>query len=189
MKAAWLAVLALAIAGYAGVVAPGERTVRSLTRESQHLYELTNRNEAVLRQRASLVRLRDRVRRDLDGLGAENTPAKAALALIELLDRVGKQRDVSVGTFAPDETAGSGDAQQISLAIHGSYEEVLPFLSDLTRHRPLVEVESADLQRQSDTSDGSEIDGQVRVVLYHTAAGFIHTIPTEVHPHDTTAHD
>lgn len=181
--------LCLAITGYAGVVAPAERTVRSLARESQDLYDLANRNEAVLSQRAALVRLRDRVRRDLDGLGTENTPAKAALALIELLDHLGKQRDVAVGTFAPDETAAGEDAQHISLALHGSYDGVLPFLSDLTRHGPLVEVESAELQRQSDGSDGAEVDGQVRVVLYHTPAGFIHSIPTEVHSHGSTAHD
>lgn len=180
MRIAWLVVVALAVAGYTGVVAPSERTVRSLTRESQDLYELANRNEAVLAQRASLVRLRDRVRRDLAELGAEKTPAKAALAFIELLDRQGKQRDVSVGTFAPDETTGNEDAQQISLTVRGSYEDLLPFLSDMTRHRPLVEVESAELQRQSDGSDGTEIDGQVRVVLYHTPAGFIHGTQTEV---------
>lgn len=189
MKTLWLAVLALAVAGYTAVVAPSERTVRSLERESRDLYELANRNEAVLAQRASLVRLRDRVRRDLDELGAEKTPAKAALAFIQLLDRQGKSREVSVGTFAPDETAPGEDAQQISLTIRGSYEDVLGFVSDVTRHRPLVELESAELQRQSDGSDGTQIDGQLRVVLYHTANGFIHAIQTEVRQHDTTAHD
>lgn len=189
MKPAWLAVLALAVAGYAGVVAPSERAVRSLARESQDLYELANRNDAVLAQRASLLRLRDRVRRDLGELGAEKTPGKAALAFIELLERQGKKRDVSVGTFAPDETAAGSDAQHIALSVRGSYEDLLPFVSDLTRHRPLAEVESVELQRQSDTSDGSEINGQVRVVLYHAPAGFIQTVQTEVHLHDTTAHD
>ncbi len=187
MKTAWLVVLALAAAVYAGIVAPSERTVQSLTRESQDLYELTNRNEAILAQRSSLTRLRDRVRRDLDALGAV-TPAKAGLALIELLDRQAKLRDVSVGTFAPDETSADADAQQISLTVHGSYENVLPFVSDLTRHRPLVEVESAQLQRQAG-ENGSEIDAQVRAVFYRTPAGFIHAIQTEVHPHDTSAHD
>lgn len=189
MKVGWLGVAAVAVAGYAGIVAPSEQTIRSLARESQDLYELANRNEAVLAQRAPLMRLRDRVRRDLDELGAEKTPAKAALALIQLLDSEGKKRDVSVGTFAPDETAAGGDAQRISLTLHGSYEDVLPFLSDLTRRRPLVEVESAELQRQSDESDGSVIDGQVRVVLYHSRAGFIHGGQTEVLQHDTSAHD
>ena len=189
MKIAWLAVLAIVVAGYAGVVAPSERTVRTLARESQDLYDLANRNEAVLAQRASLVRLRDRVRRDLDELGSEKTSAKAALALIELLDREGTKRNVSVGTFAPDETDVHGDAQRVSLTLHGSYEDVLPFLSDLTRHRPLVEVESAELQRQSGGSEGSEIDGQLHVVLYHTAAALIEESQTEVHSHDTTAHD
>jgi Tfp pilus assembly protein PilO len=189
VKIAWLLVLAVAVAGYAGIVAPAERTVRSLTRESQDLYELTSRNEALLAQRSSLARLRDRVQRDLDELGAVKTPAKAALALLELLDREGKLRDVSVGTFAPDETAAGAEAQQISLSIHGSYENLLPFLSDLTRQRPLVEVESAELQRQADGSNGSDIDAQVRVALYRTAAGFIHAIQTEVHSHDTTDHD
>lgn len=189
MKIAWFLVLAVAVAGYAGIVAPAERTVRSLTRESQDLYELTNRNQALLAQRSSLARLRDRVQRDLDELGAARTPGKAALALIELLDREGTLRDVSVGTFAPDETAAGSDAQQISLTVHGSYENVLPFLGDLTRHRALVEVESAELQRQAEESNGSEIDAQVRVALYRTAAGFIHAIQTEVHPHDTTDHD
>jgi hypothetical protein len=189
VKIAWFVVLAFAFAGYAGIVAPAERTVRSLTRESQDLYELTNRNEALLAQRSSLARLRDRVQRDLDELGAVKTPAKAALTLIELLDREGKLRDVAVGTFAPDETAAGADAQQISLTVHGSYENLLAFLSDLTRHRPLVEVQSAELQRQAGGSDGSDIDAQVRVALYRTPAGFIHAIQTEVHPHDTNAHD
>jgi len=103
VKAAWLAVLCLAVAGYAGVVAPAERTVRSLTRESQDLYELANRNEAVLAQRAALVRLRDRVRSDLNELDAENTPAKAALALIELLDRL-------ENALRSGETTGDGTA-------------------------------------------------------------------------------
>jgi type II secretion system (T2SS) protein M len=189
MRAAWVAVFALALAGYGVIVSPSERTVRSLTRQSQDLYELANRNEAVLTQRASLVRLRDRVRRDLDELTSENTPAKASLAFIELLDREEKKRDVSVGTFAPEETASSGDTQRISLSLRGSYENVLPFLSDLTRNRPLAEVESAELQRPADGSDGSQIDGQVRLTLYHTPAGFIHTVHTEVRQHDTTAHD
>jgi Tfp pilus assembly protein PilO len=189
MKLAWLVVLAVALAGYAGVVAPAERTVRSLARESQDLYELTNRNESVLAQRSSLTRLRDRVRRDLDELGAVKTPAKAALGLIELLDREGKLRNVSVGTFSPDETADGADAQKIALTVHGSYENVLQLVGDLTRHGPLLEVESAELQRQADESDGSEIDAQVRVVLYRSPAGFVHAVQTEVHPHDTTPHD
>lgn len=189
MRVAWILILAVAVAGYAGVVAPAEQTVRSLTRESEDLYELTSRDEALLGQRSSLARLRDRVRRDLDQLDTVRTPAKAALALIELLDWEGKLRDVSIGTFAPDETGGGDDAQQISLTIHGSYENLLPFLSDLTRHHALVEVKSAELQRQADASDGSEIDAQVHVALYRTPAGFIHTIPTEVHPHEATAHD
>lgn len=189
MKIAWLVVLVLAVAGYAGVVAPAERTARSLAHESQDLYELTHRNEALLAQRSSLARLRDRVRGDLDELGAVRTPARAALALIEVLDREGKRHDVSVGTFAPDETAAGADAQQISLTLHGSYENLLPFLSDLTRRRPLVQVESAELQRQADGSDGSDLDAQIRIALYRTPAGFIHAIQTEVYPHDTTAHD
>jgi Tfp pilus assembly protein PilO len=189
VKIPWLVVLAVVVAGYAGVVAPSERTVRTLARESQDLYELANRNEAALAQRASLVRLRDRVRHDLDELSTERSPAKAALAFIELLDREGKKRGVSIGTFAPDETAAGDDAARISLTLHGAYEDVLSLLSDLTRHRPLVEVESAELQRQSDASDGSEIDGQVRVVLYHTAAAFNHADQTEAYPHDPSAHD
>lgn len=187
MKIAWLVVFALAAAVYAGIVAPAERTVRSLTRESQGLYELTTRNESMLAQRSSLTRLRDRVRRDLDELGAA-TPAKAALALIELLDRQGKLRDVSVASFAPDETSADADAQPLSLTVHGSYENVLPFLCDLTRHRPLVEVESVELQRQAG-ENGSEIDAEVRAVLYRTSARFIHAIQTEVHLHDSTAHE
>lgn len=189
MKTLWLAVLALAFACYAAVVAPSERTVRALERESQDLYELANRNEAVLAQRTSLIRLRDRVRRDLDELGAEKTPAKAALAFIELLDRQGKSRDVFVGTFAPDETAPGEDAQEIALTIRGSYEDVLAYVSDVTRHRPLVELESVELHRQSDGSDGTQIDGQLRVVLYHAANGLIQAIQREVRQHDTTAHD
>ncbi len=189
MKVAWVAVLAVAVAGYTGVVAPSERTVRSLERESQDLYELANRNEAVLAQRAKLVKLRDRVRSDLDELGAEKTPSRAALALIQLLDREAEKRNVSVATFAPDEANSHAEAQRISLTLHGSYENVLPLVSDLSRYRPLVEVESAELQRQSDRSDGAEIDGQVHVVLYHSTAGFIHANQTEVRPHDTTAHD
>lgn len=189
MKIAWLVVLALAVAGYAGVVAPAERTVRSLARESQDLYELTNRNEALLAQRSSLTRLRDRVQHDLDELGAVKTPAKAALALIEVLDREGKLHDVSVGTFAPDESAADADARQISLTVHGSYENLLPFLSDLTRRRPLVEVQSAELQRQADGGDGAELDARIRIALYRSPAGFVHAIQTEVHSHDTTTHD
>ncbi|HZY98275.1 MAG TPA: GspMb/PilO family protein [Candidatus Baltobacteraceae bacterium] len=188
MKGAWLAILAAAVAGYAGVVAPSEQTVRSLERESQDLYDLANRNEAVLAQRASLVTLHDRVRRDLDELGAEKTPAKAALALIQLLDREAEKRNVSVGIFAPEETGSHADPQRVALTLHGSYKSVLPLVSDLSRYRPLVEVESAELQRPSDTSDGSEIDAQVRVVLYHTTAAFTHT-QTEVRPHDPAAHD
>lgn len=189
MKLAWATVFAVVVMGYAGVVSPSERTVRSLERESQDLYDLANRNEEVLAQRASLVQLRDRVRRDLKELGAEKTPARAALALIELLDREAEKRNVSVGAFAPEESSSHADAQHISLTLHGAYENVLPLVSDLSRFRPLVEVESAELQRQSDGSDGSEIDGQVHVVLYHTTAGFIHAGQTEVRPHDTSAHD
>jgi len=189
VKLAWIAVFAVVVAGYAGIVAPSERIVRSLERESQDLYELANRNDAVLAQRASLVKLRDRVRRDLTELGAEKTPARAALALIQLLDREAERRGVSVGTFAPDESNSHADAQHISLTLHGSYESILSLVSDLSRYRPLVEVESAELQRQSDGSDGSKIDGQVHVVLFHATAGFIHASQTEVSPHDTSAHD
>jgi Tfp pilus assembly protein PilO len=189
LKIGWLAILVVLVAGYAGVVAPSERTVRSSARESEDLYDLANRNEAVLAQRTSLVRLRERVRRDLDELGAERTPAKAALALIELLDREGKKRNVSVGTFAPEEADTHADAQRVSLTVHGSYEDVLPFLSDLTRQRPLVELESAQLLREADAGDGSEIDGELRVVLYHTSAALSEDSQTEVQSHDATAHD
>jgi len=188
LQVAWLTVFAAAIGGYAGIVAPGEREARALLAQSRNLYDLANRNDAALAQRATLVRLRDRVRRDLAELGTEKTAARAALALIEVLERQGKRRNVALASFAPDDTADTGDAQRISLTLRGAYEDLLPLVSDLSRYRPLVRVEDASLTRPSGASDGSEIDAQVHVTLYHAQAGLVHSNLTETHANDPAPH-
>jgi Tfp pilus assembly protein PilO len=189
LRTAWLGIAAAGLAGYLGIVAPAERNVRALLRQGDDLYQLANRNERMLVQEKALGELQERVRRDVRELAAENTPARAALALIELLEREGAQRNVSVGGFSPEEAAAAGDdAQRIALSVHGRYEDVVPFVGDLTRQRPLVEVEGVELSRRSEDAGGSEVDGRVRVVLYHTTAGIARSNAMEAHSHDALTH-
>jgi hypothetical protein len=183
-----LCVVIAGLAGYAAIVAPAERQVQSLLLQSRYLYERTNRNERVLAQRGPLLQLRERVRRDVVELGAENTPAKASLAFIELLDREGKRRSVNVSAFAPEDSPADGDrGEPIAVAIRGRYSAIVAFLADLTRHRPLLEVKNVELSRHAADDDVSEIDGRLSVILYHNSSTLTRSSPTEAH--DSTDHD
>ena len=165
---AWLFVGALAFGGYFVAIAPAERRLQAIRTREHELYDLTIRNERLLRGAAGLSAARDRVAVDVARLAGERGAGSATLRTLELLQRESSKANVAIGGLAPDaprtaaQTAGSED---VTIAMRGTYRSLLSAIADISRHEVLLEVSNATLER---TARGvGQIDATLHATLYY----------------------
>ena len=73
LRIAWLAVVLVALLGFAAVVLPAHRRIAAIEAHAADLAELATRNEALLARPDLLERTCARVQRDLERLAGEET--------------------------------------------------------------------------------------------------------------------
>ncbi len=171
VRLAWLIVGALGIAGYALIVAPGERHLAATEFHAHELYELANRNERMLQDRDRLVAARNRVERDIRTLTGRDNEGRISLAALRLLDAETQAHHVIVSGFAP-ETSDSPDSGRIedeSIELRGAYRDVIAAVADLSRHDVLLEVDEAKIVGGSAKFAGNAtVDATVQARLYYS---------------------
>ncbi|MBV8331953.1 MAG: hypothetical protein JO192_04395 [Candidatus Eremiobacteraeota bacterium] len=165
---AWFAVLALGGIGYGTIVAPSEREVRAVSVETANVYQLAARNERALQRGADVAAAARRVRRDLTELRGAGGSGKPTLDLLTQLDAASKLRRVSFRGIVPGgRSAQESGTQAVSLSLSGEYGDILSVISDLTRHRTVVGVDSVRLSRAPQTDgDAALLDAAVSATLY-----------------------
>lgn len=168
---AWLLVLAVAIAGYGGVVVPAARRARATMSEAQDRYDAANRNLRILANASNLEAARARVSRDLAALANEQRQGSATAALLRLLRRVGKQNEVLVTALSPAQRPDGGpETEAATIVLRGAYSSVLRAVAALSRDGPIVEVRELALAQTTGDFGMPEVEATVGVSMYRRIA-------------------
>jgi hypothetical protein len=164
---AWLTVGALALGGYLIVVAPAERKLQEIRAQAHDLYDLAIRNEHLLRGAAGLSAARDRVAVDVARLAGQRGAGSATLRTLQMLQREGSRAHVTIGSLAPDapDSTAQNGSEDVTIAMRGTYRNVLSAIADVSRHDVLLEVSGATLATAEAGAD--EIDATLHATLYY----------------------
>lgn len=164
---AWLTVGALALGGYLIVVAPAERKLQEIGAQAHDLYDLAIRNEHLLRGAAGLSAARDRVAVDVARLAGQRGAGSATLRTLQMLQREGSRAHVTIGGLAPDapDSTAQNGSEDVTIAMRGTYRNVLSAIADVSRHDVLLEVSGATLATAEAGAD--EIDATLHATLYY----------------------
>lgn len=165
---AWICVVALALGGYFGGIAPAEKRLRTVSADAHDLYDLANRNERLLRAATGLSDARARVALDVARLAAVHGSGSATLRTLELLRREGSHAHVTIVSITPDapnaaaETTGS---EALTIGVHGAYRNVLAAIADVSRHEVLLDISDAVLAAAA--AGPGEVDATLHATLYY----------------------
>jgi hypothetical protein len=179
VRVAWMLVALAAVIGYAAVVAPGERRLGAVLSHARELYELSNRNERLLRDIGSVQQARDRVQRDLARLAGQRAAGKAGLSILRLLQGEAAHNHVILASVAPGDSgsAAGNDTREENVAIllHGRYRDVVTSIADISRHDVLVEIRDVELARSGGAGAMvfPTIDATIHARLYQDPAAIL----------------
>ena len=165
---AWLVVIALALSEYFLAIAPPERRMQAIRAREHELYDLSIRNERLLRGATGLAAARDRVAKDIAQLAVQRGTGSATLRTLEVLQRESARERVSIGGLepqAPDTATQAGGAEDVTITMRGTYRDVLSAIADVSRHDVLLEVSDASLASMADA--GTEIDATLHATLFY----------------------
>jgi Tfp pilus assembly protein PilO len=182
VRMAWMLLALLAVIGYAAIVEPAERRLSAVLSHARELYELSNRNDRLLRNIGSIQQARDRVRRDLTQLAGQRATGKAGLSILRLLQSESVRNHVVIAGVAPGDSANlagqdtHGDTVAISL--HGRYRDVVTSIADLSRHDALVEIRDVALVRSGGASAAPfpSVDATIHATLYDDPAALLEDV-------------
>lgn len=165
----WMLAATFALAGYSGIVAPRERRLQALESRTHDLYRLANHNERMLANSAGLIAARERVARDVTHLGRQRGPGSSALRMLRLLQREAQRNHVVVTGLAPDESEASMRAtglENVTIALRGTYRNVLEAIADLSKGDVLIELSDAELAAAPDEFGAPEVAATIHATIY-----------------------
>jgi uncharacterized membrane protein len=165
VRIAWAAVAALAVISYVTIVAPAERAIRAIAFQAYGVNELANRNERIIASAGALQAARQRVERDVAALKAENTPAKASLGVLRLLQKEADARAVTVTGMSPGDSA-----RDISIGLRGRYRNVLAVVDDISRRDVLLDVTGTSIASATGSDGESLVNATLQATVYHNLA-------------------
>jgi Tfp pilus assembly protein PilO len=169
LRVAWLAIVLVAVVGFATIVLPAQRRIASTESRAADLADLAARNEALLARLDSIEQTRSSVRSDLDRLAGSVGPGRTTVAVLHVLEDEGKRNHVTISSIAPasDETSGVPQAkEELAVSLRGRYRDVMAAIADVPRHDALVEIESVGVARANTRALFPSVDATVRVALY-----------------------
>ncbi len=175
---AWVFVAALVLSEYLFAIAPAERSLQTIRAREHELYDLSIRNERLLRGADGLSAARDRVARDVARLAGERGAGSATLRTLELLQHESSHVHVAIGGLAPqlpDAAAQTAGAEDVTITMRGTYRDVLAAIADISRHEVLLEVSDATLASAADVA--GQIDATLHATLYYR----LEALPKEKH--------
>jgi hypothetical protein len=148
-RALWLLCALVAVSGYGFIVQPGEARVHDANQHARALYDDANRNEAKIRRRTQLSRVRTRVVNDLLRLSAQTNAAATTSNALRLFADEGRRYHVDIRSLAPDaaDTAQQDDlaSAQWSLGVRGRFRDIVTMLADLPAHDVLLDVRDVEI--------------------------------------------
>jgi hypothetical protein len=155
------------VGGILGVVAPAERRVKAATAHAHELYELANRNDKMLRSAASLAAASRRVAHDVSYLTGNGGEGATTLAALGLLRGDARRFHLILESLTPDRSALSDfESPEATIAVRGTYRDVLGAIADLSKHDVLLEVRAVGLAQTSDYLQTDEIDATIGASIY-----------------------
>jgi len=169
----WALVVAIAIGGYAIVIAPAQQSVRETQARAHELYDVSYRNERLIAQASGLRAARRRVESDLAKLAAETGVGKASLALVRELQRNATEHGIVVSALSPEASGPSrGDSarEPVQIVLRGRYGALLDAIAALSTGGVLVEVASADLNGTAGDFGDVLVEATIHATLYHGIA-------------------
>jgi len=170
-RLAWAAAVAVAAAGYFSILAPAERQLERTAAHAHELYDVAERNERSLRGSAALAAARDRVARDIAHLSGRQ--GSATLEALRLLDDEASRLHVTIGELSPNGLVAPGSgSQNVTIALRGSYRNVILTIADMSQHGALLEIGDVTLAPIAD-SDDREIDATVHATMYYQLGAII----------------
>ncbi|MGB8264734.1 MAG: hypothetical protein WCE44_00220 [Candidatus Velthaea sp.] len=181
-RIAWTASLVIAILGYAALYRPLAQHVANIETEREMTALAVDRNLAIVRDRAALIRGIGSAKAQLAGVDlASDVPQSVAIFIQEAARRgaVEGVHIVSVDARPPVHGSPSATARlapaadmsstPIDLSIEGSYAHVLSELRHLSHERVAAHVQLLSIERGVDAKhpDAPSLNARVHVDLLH----------------------
>ncbi len=155
---------------------PGAQTLQSLGNTARAYYDEASRNEYEVRQGRRLHAIERRVDTDLARLSAFERGGVATAGALHLVASEASRYRIEVRSIIPsrvlDKAAsnqnGSSaiEATALEIALRGTFSDVLAFISDLPRHDPLVEVQTASFSSAARQAATPSLDVTLHATLF-----------------------
>lgn len=178
VRAAWCAIIALAIAGAWSIENRFERPISASHVTIESLYRRTVVNERTVRQVAVLRRERDAAERDLRRVSADRSLSSATATLLATMQASAKANAVTVVNLEPSNEAASASkapaglaAVALKLQLRGRFRNILRFVEDLPAHSTLLKIVHTELalSNRPGGSNEPDLDATVQATLYRLA--------------------
>jgi len=132
---------------------PGSQTAQSLGNTARAYYDEASQNESEVRQGRRLHAIERGVAAELTRLSASERAGVATAGLLRLVASEASRYRVEVRSIVPSRVPDKAVSDQsgssaieptaLEITLRGKFSNVLAFISDLPRHDPLVEVQTA----------------------------------------------
>jgi UDP-N-acetyl-D-mannosaminuronate dehydrogenase len=149
-----------------------ERNVRGAAFHAHELYELAQRNDAMLAQSSVLEAARARVERDVKLLEKQSAIAKADLVALQVLQNESQQHHVIFSALSPGDAVRSGaqsGVTNVGISFRGAYRDVMCVIDDLARHDALIDIHNAQIQAVPVRGNHAQVAVTIDASIYHDA--------------------
>lgn len=179
----WCAAVAVAVAGYALVVQPGELRVRAAELHARALYDEANVDDAKIRQASHLRVIQRRIEADVRTLSGQRSEGAITASALHMLSEEGRRFHVELVSVVPDPAVSPKSPDHLptvpwTIGVRGEFRDVIRFISDIPRHDALVDVHDVDLTaRPSAKSTSPALDVTIHALVYRVPALAFEEIP------------
>jgi len=142
--------LVLLVAGYFWIYRPAEDHLTQLQISTQHMTERAAFGEALLAKRDLYERAAERMRTELSGIAFDTNNATMMATFLDDVAAKTQAHHITLAEVVPDHDASARTTlSALTLHVHGAYEPVIAFLSDMNTMHTLVRLDALKITRLS----------------------------------------
>jgi Tfp pilus assembly protein PilO len=155
---------------------PASQRIDALHARARELYAEADANEREARLTSGLRRSEARAYGDVIRLAGQSSAGASMAAVLLLLNREASRFSVEIRSITPpvggSQTPGGPSKPDplaefdVELSVHGSFKDIVAFLSDVSRHEVLVAPRSASLSLDGPASLRPMLNASVATTIY-----------------------